>query len=126
MEIDDFITTMYANVRINAAYIGELFDCPENSLEQEVLWETFKTVAAKEIHKRSGGDISVFSDYVTAVAMQEAVAARWPEAYYLEMLVREGILHKFDTDEGLTYAVKERYSPILYTILTEVESSEGS
>lgn len=124
--VDQYIETMYGNLKNSPGHIDTIFDASLSGLDEVVLWSTFHEIAYKEVFKRSSGDLSVFADYTEAVAMQTAIAVQWPIAYYLDKLEHAGIVHKFETVKEVTYAVKEAYIPVLNMILTEVEISEGS
>lgn len=127
LTVEQYIRMIYGNVKMSVGYIDTMFDAPAGSLDQMVLWQTFHDIAYREIFARSSGEVSMFSDYDQAVMLQTAIAQQWPRAYYLDKLVSAGIVHKFETEKDVfTFAVKEAYSPILHTILTEVDISEDS
>ncbi len=127
VKFKEYIELMFGNLSKAPGYIDELLDAPLSVLDPDLLWSTFYNVTEKEILFRSEGDLTFFNDYAQSVMLQTAICAQWPQQYYLEKLVSEGIIHKFeDGDNPATYAVKEIYRPILNTILIEVDNSVGS
>lgn len=126
VKVKEYIELMFGNLRNSPGYIDSILEAPLSVLDLDLLWSTFYSVTAKEILFRSEGDLAFFNDFAQSAMLQTAICAQWPQQYYLEKLVSEGIVYKFEDGDNVTYAVKETYRPILNTILIEVDSNQGS
>ncbi len=128
-DVEQYIASLYQGVLNAPNYIESLFGESYSHLDKEILKDTFNSVSYAQVFRHSPeGMVSVFSDYNTAVLLQNAIGSRWVLKYYLEMLVKEGIAHKIDTNVPgkFVYAVKEGYRPVLNAILVESLTNSGS
>lgn len=126
----EFVSTMFIQAVEKEGIVEEIFGESLHDLNFPLLESTFAEVAYRKIKTLANNDLSYFSSIHNAEKLQDLITADWPLIYYLETLCDEELCHKFEDgisilDEEAVYALKSAYSPILATILIEVDTSEG-